>query len=106
MKISINGIEIVKNKDYGSASIQGNQDHKFGPTFVDLTIFDLSTTIEAFGILDAAFRNTGKVNVKFLSEGDHGFNRDLNMVVRSEDIVLDRFSDTPTSSFQLEATET
>ena len=103
MKISINGIEIVKNEDYGSASIRGSQDHNFGATYVDLTIHDLSINIEAFTILDAAFRNCEIVNVKFLSEGTYGFNRDLNMVVRSEDISCDRFSDTITSSFNLEA---
>ena len=102
MKISINGIEIVKNKDFSGASILGSQDHKFGSTFVNLTIFDLSIDIEAFYALDAAFRMCETVNVEFLSEGDYGFRRNLNMLVRSEDIVLDRFSDTPTSSFDLE----
>ena len=103
MKISINGIEIVKNKDFASASIRSSQDYMTGPTYMDLTIHDLSTDIEAFMILDAAFKNCENVNVKLLG-GINGYNRDLNMMVRSEDIVLDRFSDIPTSSFNLEAT--
>jgi len=104
MKISINETEIIKNKDFGSVSVQGSQDYRTGTASIDLTIHNLSTDIEAFDILDSAFRSCQRVNVKFLSEGDYGFIRDLNMVVRSEDIVLDRFSDTPTASFNLETT--
>ena len=99
MKISINDTEIVKEKDYSWALIQGSQDHEFGPTYVNLRIFDLMISHKVFEILDAAFRNCESVNVKLL---DHEFIRDINMMVRSEDIVLDRFSDTPMSSFNLE----
>ena len=100
MKISINGIEIIKNKDYSGASIRGSQDHEFEITYFDLTIYDLMINHKAFEILDLAFRNFKSVNVKFL---DSGFDCDINMIVRSEDIVLDRFSDTPGSSFRLES---
>ena len=99
MKISINETEIIKNKDYSGATIRGSQDWDHGPIYVDLHIYDLVIDHKAFEILDAAFRNGGSVNVKLL---DNGFNRDLNMFVRGEDIVVDRFSDNPTSFFNLE----
>ena len=102
MKISINGIEIIKNKDYSGASIRGSQDHEFGVTYVDLTIHDLTIDHKAFQILDASFRNCETVNVKILSEGAYEFDRDLNMAVRSEDVAINSFSDIPTSSFNLE----
>ena len=104
MKISINGIEIVKNKDFASASIRSSQDYMTGPTYIDLTIYGLPIDVKAFTILDTAFRNAERINVKFLSEGCYGFSRDLNMMVRSEDIVCHGYSDIPSSSFNLEAT--
>ena len=97
MKISINETEIVVNKDYSGATIRGSQDYGF--IYVDLHIYDLVIDHKAFEILDAAFRNGESVNVKLL---DNGFDRDLNMFVRGEDIVVERFSDNPTSSFDLE----
>jgi len=99
MKISINGVEIIKDKDYSGASIRGSQDWDDGPIYVDLRICDLVIDHKAFEILDAAFRNGESVNVKLL---DNGFDRDLNMFVRGEDIVVERFSDNPTSFFNLE----
>jgi len=99
MKISINGIEIVINKDFASASIRSDQDWEYKPICVNLFIHDLTIDHKVFGILDASFRNCETVNVKFL---DNGFDRDLNMMVRSQDVVLDGWKDIPTSSFNLE----
>ena len=99
MKISINEVEIVVNKDYGGASIRSSQDYSGGPIYVSLYIYDLAINHKAFQILDASFRNFETVNVKFF---DNGFDRDLNMVVRSMDVVLDGWKDIPTASFNLE----
>ena len=100
MKISINGIEIVKVKDYSGASIRGSQDWDHGPIYVDLHIYDLVIDHKAFEILDAAFRNGESVNVKLL---DNGFDRDLNMMVRSQDVTLDGWKDIPTSYIVMES---
>jgi len=99
MKISIDGTEIVINKDYSRASIQSSQDWEHSPICVNLYIFDLAIDHKAFGILDASFRNCETVNVKFL---DNGFDRDLNMMVRSQDVILDGWKDIPTAYFNLE----
>ena len=99
MKISINEVEIAVNKDYGGASIRSSQDHEYSPVYVSLFINDLAIDHKAFQILDASFRNWETVNVKFF---DNGFDRDLNMVVRSQDVVLDGWKDIPTASFHLE----
>ena len=102
MKISIDGIEIVINENFGSASIQSRQDYADGPIYVDLYISDLAIDHKAFQILDAAFRTAERINVKFLSEGCYGFSRDLNMMVRSQDIAWDGTKDIPTAFFKLE----
>ena len=98
MKISINEVKIVVNKDYSSASIRSSQDYPVGPVYVSLFINDLTIDHKAFQILDASFRNCETVNVKFFD----GYDRSLNMMVRSQDVVLDGWKDIPTASFNLE----
>ena len=100
MKISINEVEIIANKDYSGATIQSRQDFDNGPVYVDLYISDLAIDHKAFQILDASFRNVESVNVKFF---DNGFDRDLNMKVRSQDIAFDGTKDIPTAFFKLES---
>ena len=98
MKISINEVKIVVNKDYRGASIRSSQDYPVGPVYVSLFINDLAIDHKAFQILDASFRNCETVNVKFFD----GYDRSLNMMVRSQDVVLDGWKDIPTASFNLE----
>ena len=98
MKISINETKIIVNKDYGGASIRSSQDYSGGPVYVSLFINDLTIDHKAFQILDASFKNCETVNVKFFD----GYDRSLNMVVRSQDVVLDAWNDIPTASFNLE----
>ena len=100
MKISINGIEIAINKDYESASIRSGQDFANGPIYVSLYISGLVIDHKVFQILDAAFKNSEPIAVKFL---DNGFDRDLNMMVRSQDVTLDVWKDIPTSYIVMES---
>ena len=100
MKISINEVEIIANKDYSGATIQSSQDYDVGPVYVSLFINDLAIDHKAFQILYASFRNVESVNVKFF---DNGFDRDLNMKVRSQDIAFDGTKDIPTAFFKLES---